>query len=574
MKPLKLSDELSLPIDAATQTFAFIARKGAGKTYAAGKLTELLMDAGVQCVILDTVGNWYGLRLGADGKSKGFDVPVLGGLRGDIPLEATGGELVADLVVESGRSVVIDISQFSQADRKRFATACGVRLWQRKKSEPNPTPLHLVIEESQLIIPQFVGRDDARMVGIYEEIIRLGRNYGIGVSMITQRPQSVNKEVLTQTECLIVLQVNGTPERKALKEWIVQHGVDVNLLNELPSLPIGTAYIWSPQWLNVLEKVKIGEKRTFDASATPKVGSRIVRRELEPLDLDAFRAKMAATIERAKENDPTELKKEIRTLKSKLSELEKPKTVETKEVPMLTDDDRKKIRDAVDAAQSLTESQKAMIENALLKLQASITSSHDGIRRLLAGIEAKLNIHSISRTVAPAPRHIHVKSHPPSTLHAPQGNGELGKCERAILTALAQYPQGRSSTQVAILSGYSNSSGGFNNSLSKLRTSEYVTRGQPMQITDAGLKALGEWEPLPTGRELAEHWMGQLGLCERKILEALIEAHPNGLDSGQVAELTGYSSSSGGFNNSLSRLRTLELITRGQPMRASEEFFQ
>jgi DNA helicase HerA-like ATPase len=47
------------------------------------------------------------------------------------------------------------------------------------------------------------------MVGIYEEIIRLGRNYGIGVSMITQRPQSVNKEVLNQTECLFVGQVNG-----------------------------------------------------------------------------------------------------------------------------------------------------------------------------------------------------------------------------------------------------------------------------------------------------------------------------------------------------------------------------
>jgi DNA helicase HerA-like ATPase len=63
----------------------------------------------------------------------------------------------------------------------------------------------LVIEESQLIIPQFTGGGDvARMVGIYEEIIRLGRNYGIGCTMISQRPQSVNKEVLNQTECLFV----------------------------------------------------------------------------------------------------------------------------------------------------------------------------------------------------------------------------------------------------------------------------------------------------------------------------------------------------------------------------------
>src|SRR6267142_219580 len=174
-KTLEISEDLSLPIDAATQTFAFVGRKGSGKTYGAGKLAELLMDAGVQTVILDTVGNWYGLRISADGKGKGFDIPVLGGLRGDIPLEATGGELVADLVVETGRSVIVDLSQFSLGDRKKFATAFGIRLWQRKKAESDPSPLHLVIEESQLIIPQIVRGDDARMVGIYEEIIRLGR---------------------------------------------------------------------------------------------------------------------------------------------------------------------------------------------------------------------------------------------------------------------------------------------------------------------------------------------------------------------------------------------------------------
>jgi DNA helicase HerA-like ATPase len=142
-KNLKLAADLSLPLDgAATQTYAFIARKGAGKTYAAGKLTELFLDAGIQVVILDVVGNWYGLRLSADGKGCGFDIPVLGGLRGDIPLEATGGALIADILVDTGRSMVLDISQFSLADRKRFATAFGERLWLRKKGERHPSPLH------------------------------------------------------------------------------------------------------------------------------------------------------------------------------------------------------------------------------------------------------------------------------------------------------------------------------------------------------------------------------------------------------------------------------------------------
>src|SRR5258708_6034465 len=128
MKGLHLGDGIDLPLDAVTQTFAFIGRKGSGKTYGAGKLAELLIDAGVQVAILDTVGNWFGLRLAADGKLPGIDIPILGGLRGDVPLEATGGALIADALADSGRSMVIDVSQFTKADPQRFAAAPGQRL--------------------------------------------------------------------------------------------------------------------------------------------------------------------------------------------------------------------------------------------------------------------------------------------------------------------------------------------------------------------------------------------------------------------------------------------------------------
>lgn len=318
-RKLHISSELSLPLDAATQTFAFIARKGAGKTYAAGKLAECLIDAGVQVVILDSVGNWWGLRLESDGKTAAYDIPVIGGLRGDIPLEATGGHLIADTIVETGRSAIIDVSQFSKHDRQRIATDLGERLWLKKKAERHSSPLFVIIEEAQLIVPQRVDGSNARMVGIFEEIIRLGRNYGIGIGMISQRPQSVNKEVLNQTECLICLQVNGKQERIALRDWIAYHGAEKSLVDELPSLPIGTAYVWSPQWLQILQKIKIGQKKTFDASATPKVGSQQVRRDLKPLNLDDLKERMAATIERAKADDPRELKKEIIALKQQIS---------------------------------------------------------------------------------------------------------------------------------------------------------------------------------------------------------------------------------------------------------------
>jgi hypothetical protein len=93
---LKLGDGLALPLDVVTEKLAFLGRTGTGKTYAAMKLAELMLEAGAQVLALDAVGKWYGLRV--DGAGPGFPIPVFGGLNGDFPLEATGGKLMAEVV--------------------------------------------------------------------------------------------------------------------------------------------------------------------------------------------------------------------------------------------------------------------------------------------------------------------------------------------------------------------------------------------------------------------------------------------------------------------------------------------
>lgn len=568
---LHISETLSLPVDAATQTFAFIARKGAGKTYAAGKLNELLIDAGVQCVILDTVGNWYGLRIAADGKGKGFDIPVLGGLRGDIPLEATGGELVADLVVDTGRSVILDVSQFSQADRKRFATAFAKRLWQRKKAERNSTPVFITLEEAQLIVPQMVRGDDAAMVGIWEEIIRLGRNYGIGVAMITQRPQSVNKEVLTQTECLVVLQVNGAPERKALKEWIVHQGMDTNLVDELPKLPIGTAYVWSPQWLGILERVIIAKKKTFDASATPKVGEKRLQRELGELDLEAFKTKMSATIEKAKENDVSLLRRTIADQKREIQKLQVAKPAETKiqEVPALPPELVKQIKDIWDVRANMMRELNVTTElmrnvfNALHKFEkhpARLTPQNfppGGHAAQKHSMPVRVPARSVTRQPAPA------------------GNGDISGGLRRMMVALAQREL-LSKRQLGVRAGLSSTSGTFGTYLGRLRASGYVDGvGDRLSLTPAGRDALGNYDPLPEGRDLLNYWLGQLGGGGAgRMLSVLAEVYPQALTKEELGERANISHGSGTFGTYLGKLRTLELIEGRGELAASKEFFE
>jgi len=573
---LHISETLSLPVDAATQTFAFVARKGAGKTYAAGKLNELLLDAGVQCVILDTVGNWYGLRIAADGKGKGFDIPVLGGLRGDIPLEATGGELVADLVVDTGRSVILDLSQFSQSDRKRFATAFAVRLWQRKKAERNPSPVFITLEEAQLIVPQMVRGDDARMVGIWEEIIRLGRNYGIGVAMISQRPQSVNKEVLTQTECLVVLQVNGAPERKALKEWIVHQGMDTGLVDELPTLPIGTAYIWSPQWLGILEKIKIAAKKTFDASATPKVGEKRLQRELGELDLEAFKEKMSATIEKAKENDVALLKRTIADQRREIQKLQVPKvaappaTVETtKEVPILKE---KQIHSLLAVTDRVEKFASQLIKLGSDLAEAIRTANRDAQAATTKPVlvRAPANSHTAQKYSMP----VRVPSRSVAVRSAPT-NGDISGGLRRMMVALAQRSP-LNKRQLGVRAGLSSTSGTFGTYLGRLRASGYVDGdGDVLVLTESGRAALGNYSPLPEGRDLLNYWLSNLGQGGAgRMLSVLAEAYPQPLSKEELGARANISHTSGTFGTYLGKLRTLELVEGRSELTASREFFE
>src|SRR5688500_9891175 len=121
---LKISDDLALPLELAARTQCMFAQKGAGKTYCAGVQTEEMLAAGGQVCVLDPTGVWWGLQSSADGGKSPYEIIVMGGGHADVPLEPDAGEVIAQFLVETGQSVVLDVSQFeSQAAQDRFALA-------------------------------------------------------------------------------------------------------------------------------------------------------------------------------------------------------------------------------------------------------------------------------------------------------------------------------------------------------------------------------------------------------------------------------------------------------------------
>jgi hypothetical protein len=551
MKTLQISEALELPLEAVTQKIAFLARSGAGKTYGACKLAEEMLGAGAHVVAIDPVGVWYGLRLAPDGKSGGIPIPVLGGLHGDLPLEAAAGALVADLVVDRDLSAVLDVSMMRKADRKRFATDFAERLFERKKS--SRSPLHVFLEEAQTFAPQRVAPDEARMLGAFEDLVKLGRNFGVGVTLVSQRPQAINKDVLNQTEVLFALQTNGAQERKALEAWIVEQGLDVkNLVADLPSLPIGTAWLWSPQWLRVTKKIRIGKRRTFDASATPTVGSkRIEPRSLSPIDLEAVRSSMKAVVEAAAENDPKRLKARIRELEAAAAKRE----VERVEVPVLSAEDRERLTEALAAAMRITARLEAVAPRPAGTFSTVSTPYLSRVDRRARPTTVTVPAKSRAVTEAAGP--------PPGTV-APYLQDILD----ALARLLALGVERADLRHVAALAGKSPRSSTFAEAVAKLRASEFIERRDgALSLTAGGLIAANPVDVPASFDELVRCFRAHvLDEYQGRLLEVLVKANDEDreLSRGELAGLAGVSATSSTFAEALSKMRALGVLEYGR----------
>jgi DNA helicase HerA-like ATPase len=106
---------------------------------------------------------------------------------------------MADLVVDERLSMILDLKQLgSRAAEREFALDFLERLYRR-----NSELVHLFVDEADLFAPQRPQAGDQPLLGVTENIVRRGRNAGIGITLITQRPAVLNKDVLTQVDGLV-----------------------------------------------------------------------------------------------------------------------------------------------------------------------------------------------------------------------------------------------------------------------------------------------------------------------------------------------------------------------------------
>ncbi len=276
---------ITLPINAATKTFAILAKRGAGKTYTGGVMAEEFYKAGIPFVVFDPIDVWWGLRLAADGKGKGLPIVVFGLQHADIALDREMGRQIAQAVVKENISCVISTFGMPKVAARHLIAEFAEELL-----NINNTPRHVFIEEAHEYVPQRVMGAQAKTFAAVEALVTMGRNKGIGVTMLNQRAATINKDVLTQLDTLLAFQNTSPQDRKALHDWVEAQSAEGDFqkfMASLPSLPKGHGWIWSPEFMGVFERIEIRKRETFHPDRE-KIGDHFQVPKLEQSDIQSF----------------------------------------------------------------------------------------------------------------------------------------------------------------------------------------------------------------------------------------------------------------------------------------------
>lgn len=538
---IKIGEDFALPLEFVTSTQAILARKRSGKSYTASVEAEELLTAGQQIAVIDPTGAWWGLKSSADGKSAGFPVVIFGGEHADVPLESTAGEVLAHTLVEQRFSAVFDLSLMGVGEAIRFVTSFSNELFR-----VNRAAMHLFIDEADAFCPQKPFGDETKSLHAVKRLVKQGGIRGIGVTMITQRPQVLNKDVLSQVDILTVLRMSHPLDVKAAVDWIASE-VDVPFSQEvkaaLPSLPVGTAFVCSAP-LHIGKRVEIRQRRTFNSGATPKPGeAKVEPKVLAEIDIEKLGAEIAATVQRAKANDPKELQKRIR-------ELEVRRPEQSEEVGML--------KDTIAQLQGEVEQMEADLQGYKDR-SARAAEVAKTLYELLTAADAS----AVARAIPVRPVLRSVPSPSPRKPTAVQ-DVSLRSGARKMLAVLAQwYPSGRTEAQVAAQVQMKRTGGTWAAYKSDLKNGGYFeVRDGLWFATEAGREYVGADAPdMPsTTEDVVRLWGEKLRRGAREMLDVLVRHKGRAVSREGLGEAVGMESSGGTFAAYLSDLKQAGLI--------------
>ena len=292
-KNIKLADDFTIDaVEYASRANAILGIRDSGKTYTATLIAEQLFGCSIPIFAFDPIGRWRFLRAPGPDNGHGFPIVVAGGSVPDLPLRPQNAPELIRAAMKSGVSMVIDL----------YSIGLSKKDWRAIVRSSIDTILyegdgygqrHVFLEEAAEFIPQHVR--DGMTYATVEKLARMGGNVGVGVTLINQRAEEVNKAVLELCDNLLLHRQRGKNSLLSLRKWLDAGNVKPpkEITDSLADLPTGQCWAWFKD-VGRPKLIKVMRKQSFDPNRREMALAHA--RTPRAVDVSEFVAQMKAAL--------------------------------------------------------------------------------------------------------------------------------------------------------------------------------------------------------------------------------------------------------------------------------------
>jgi len=264
---------IKIPHKVVTKVQLITAKRDSGKSYTAGVEEEECIKHSLPFVVISGMKAHNGIR-------SVYKIPILGPVdynsqefQPDLNIAVEDARLIAHLIVEQNLSCILYIGNWRKDLQRIFVAEFLDEIFYI-----NNSPRNLYIEEADVFAPQSNASTESKQSRTaLDEVVRRGRERGLGVTMITQRPAVLHKDIMTQADLYLIGNFIADQDIKAIHNILSHNGkLSSNelktLIKKINSFAQGEFLLYSPSWLKKIKTFKVKKRKAFHSGATPEFG--------------------------------------------------------------------------------------------------------------------------------------------------------------------------------------------------------------------------------------------------------------------------------------------------------------
>jgi hypothetical protein len=299
---------VSLPaVEILTGRGFITGKSGSGKSNTASVVVEKLLSANFPVLVVDTDGEYYGLKEEFEILHVGADEEC------DIQVSPEHAEKIASLALEGNVPIILDVSGYlDESEAKSLLLQTTRHLFAKEKKLKKP--FLMLVEEVHEYIPEGGGMDETGKMLI--KVGKRGRKHGLGIVGISQRPADVKKDFITQCDWLVWHRLTWRNDTKVVKRILGKEFSDA-----IEDMGDGEGFLVT-DWSESIRRVQFRRKQTFDAGATPGLDD-FERPDLKSVSSDLVDELRDISDEKEqRESELADLRQELDRKDQRIAELE------------------------------------------------------------------------------------------------------------------------------------------------------------------------------------------------------------------------------------------------------------